>query len=166
MHLLARNALCAAAALCALSSSAFADETFLTVSGNITAGAKSGSGHKVSFTQAQFDALPQTTVSTSTSWTKGVHVFRGPLLRDLQKAVGASGTTMNAYAIDDYMQGIPVSDFTKYNVILADTMDGKPLPPDHYGPTWVIYPRDQFPELVGPLTDGKFVWQVNRVVFK
>ena len=146
---------------------AHADEPFLTVGGNVNKALVTGGKKDIVFTRAQFDALPQATVTTTTSWQKGPHVFKGPLMRDLQKAVGGSGPELDAYAVDDYMQKIPTADFTKYDVILASTMDGKPLPLEHYGPLWVIYPRDQFPqELKNPMTDGKFVWQVNRVVFK
>ncbi|KWU17946.1 molybdopterin-dependent oxidoreductase [Burkholderia cenocepacia] len=152
-----------AGVLLAASAPSYAETAFLTISGNITA----GTGHKLTLTQAQFDALPQHNVSTSTSWTKGVHTFTGPLLRDIQKLAGSKSKSMDAFAVDDYVQQIPTDDFTKYDVILADKMDGKALPMDHYGPMWVIYPRDDFKqELVNPMTDGKFVWQVDRVVFK
>jgi hypothetical protein len=157
------TAVLAAGALFVAAAPSYADTPYLTISGNISA----GTGHKLTLTQAQFDSLPQHTVSTSTSWTKGVHQFTGPLMRDVQKLAGSNSKTMDAFAVDDYVQRIPTDDFTKYDVILANKMDGKILPMDHYGPMWVIYPRDDFPkELVNPMTDGKFVWQVDRVVFK
>jgi len=152
-----------AAALMSAATPSFADNAYLTVTGNIT----KGTNHKWTLTQAEFDALPQQSVSTTTSWTKGVHTFTGPLMRDIQKMAGSNSAMMNAIAIDDYAQKIPTADFTKYDVILANRMDGKPLSMDHYGPMWIIYPRDAFPrELMNPLTDGKFVWQVQHVDFK
>lgn len=159
-----RKALPAMAFAAALmTTTTFADTAYLTVTGNIT----KGTNHKWTLSQAEFDALPQHSISTTTSWTKGVHTFTGPLMRDIQKMAGSSSTTMNAIAIDDYAQRIPTADFTKYGVIMANRMDGKPLSMDHYGPIWIIYPRDAFPrELMNPLTDGKFVWQVQHVDFK
>jgi hypothetical protein len=161
-HILKRRAACLVALLSVIGA-AHADEAFLTVTGNITA----GTNHQWSLTRQQFEALPQHNVSTSTSWTKGVHTFTGPLMRDVQRLAGSNSDSMEAFGIDDYVQKYPTSDFQKYDVVLAEKMDGKPLPLDTYGPTWIVYPRDDFPtELKNPMTDGKFAWQVNRLKFK
>jgi hypothetical protein len=163
-----RKLFLAAAVLAAISSVANADQAFFTVTGKISQGTAAADGKKTYvFDHAAFDKLPQSSVSTSTSWTEGVHVFKGPLLRDVLKTVGAQGNDLEAFAIDDYMSRIPASDATKYNVIVAETMDGKPLPTDKFGPLWIVYPRDQFPnELKNPNTDGKFAWQLYRLSVK
>jgi hypothetical protein len=142
-------------------------EAFFTVTGKISQGNGSDGKKTYVFDRAAFDKLPQTTVRTSTSWTDGVHAFKGPLLRDVLKLVGAQGNDLEAFAIDDYMSRLPVSDATKYNVIIAESMDDKPLPMDKFGPLWIVYPRDQFPsELKNPITDGKFAWQLYRLSVK
>ena len=165
-----RKLVLAAAVIAAVFTSAAhaSQDAFFTVTGKITQGTAGADGKKTYvFDHAGFDKLPQTTVSTSTSWTDGVHVFKGPLLRDVLKTVGAQGNDLEAFAIDDYMSRIPAADATKYNVIVAETMDGKPLPTEKFGPLWIIYPRDQFPsELKNPLTDGKFAWQLYRLSVK
>ena len=144
-------------------SAAQADDVFLTVTGNIT----KTTNHKWALTKAEFDALPQHTIATSTSWTKGTHTFTGPLMRDVQARAGSNSSRMEAFAIDDFVQKYPTSDFTKYDVLIASKMDGVPLPLANYGPLWIVYPRDQFPnELKNVMTDAKFAWQVNHIDFK
>jgi hypothetical protein len=146
---------------------ATSDSEFLVVTGKITRG-ETVEGTKVyKFSRAEFDKLRQVTIRTGTSWTPGQSEFRGPLMRDVLAAVGAAGTSVEAVAVDDYIYKIPVSDFTRYDVILASTMDGHPLLPDKYGPLWIIYPRDQFPgELKNAVADAKSVWQITRLQVK
>jgi hypothetical protein len=153
----------AALALLSVAELSAAEQAFLTVSGTIT----KGTDHKWALTQAEFDALPQHTIATTTSWTQGVHKFTGPLMRDVMRLSGSTSDKMVAYGVDDYIQRYPTADFAKYDVIIASKMDGKPLPLDTYGPMWIVYPRDDFPkELKNVMTDGKFAWQVNRIEFK
>jgi hypothetical protein len=159
----------AAMLVAAFSSAVHAEGTaFFTVNGKITQGTGTDGKKTYVFDHAAFDKLPQTTVRTSTSWTDGVHAFKGPLLRDVLKTVGApQNADLEAFAIDDYMSRIPGADAAKYDVIVAETMDDKPLPMDKFGPLWIVYPRDQFPnELKNPSTDGKFAWQLYRLSVK
>jgi hypothetical protein len=138
---------------------------FLTVSGKISQGETEGSKKVLHISKEDFLKLPQHTIKTGTSWTKGTPTFVGPYVRDVLAKAGAQGTKVQAVAVDDYVYTIPASDFDKYPAILAYEQDGKPLDPAKYGPLWIIYPRDDNPkELTGPVADAKFVWQVNRLV--
>src|SRR3546814_8679591 len=63
------------------------------------------------------------TVQYST-WPKA-HRLEGPLLRDVLKAVGATGKTATVYALDGYGAKIPMTDLAAYPVVLALKSDGQ-----------------------------------------
>lgn len=115
--------------------------------------------------ERQFQSLPQSSVTTSTAWTKPA-TFTGVRMSDIARLTGAQSKFVRVYALDDYSVRIPVSDFAKYGVIIARYMNGQPLQRNSFGPYFIIYPKDRFPaELSTPTSEAKFVWQVNRLVF-
>ncbi|ATA20070.1 hypothetical protein EDC48_11311 [Gibbsiella quercinecans] len=118
------------------------------------------------FTDKQLYAMPVSSIITSTSWTPKKN-FEGVLLSQLLETVGAEGSTMTFYALNDYTIDVPVSDVAKYQMILAYRMDGIPLQVKNFGPLFLIYPRDSGDtELNSPLYNSRFIWQINRVVIK
>ncbi|MBP0591563.1 molybdopterin-dependent oxidoreductase [Paraburkholderia sp. LEh10] len=118
------------------------------------------------FSEAQILALPVHTISTSTTWT-AKSTFTGPLLADILKTVGAYGDQIEIHTLDDYTYTIPVSDTSRYGVIVAYSMNGERLQVSDFGPLFLIYPRDQFPgELAGASADAKFVWQIKALIVK
>lgn len=155
----------AAAALLGMAAASWAASFTFTVDGNI---GRSNQPDKTSFvfSEQALMALPQHTIVTSTSWTPTA-TFTGPSLSDVLKTVDAHGTEIEFRCIDEYTFTIPVSDADKYGVILARTMNGKVLDNDNYGPLWVMYPRDQYPdELKTPLGEAKFAWQIIGLTVK
>ncbi|MEI5997419.1 molybdopterin-dependent oxidoreductase [Paraburkholderia bengalensis] len=118
------------------------------------------------FSEAQILALPAHSISTSTTWT-AKSTFTGPLLADILKTVGAYGDEVEIHTLDDYTYTVPVSDTSRYGVIVAYSMNGKRLQVSDFGPLFLIYPRDQFPgELAGASSDAKFVWQIKALIVK
>jgi len=111
-------------------------------------------------------SLPAYTLDTSTAVTDGVRHFEGVLMRDLLQRVGASGTMVEARALNNYSVDIPIGDFHAYDVILATHMDGKRLLPSDKGPFWIVYPRDQWRQLQDIRYDYRWVWQLNRLTIK
>lgn len=107
--------------------------------------------------------LPQHRITTSTPWTDGVSVFEGPLLCDVLERVGADGTMLRARAINDYLVDIPMSDCERYPVILALERDGEALSRRDMGPIWIVYPRDDFPELDLETINARWVWQLSEI---
>lgn len=131
----------------------------LTVSGAI----ENTNGDGVArFDRAMLELLGVTEISTSTSWTDGVSRFEGVLARDVLKAVGAGGDQVSAQALNDYTIDIPVSDFESYDVLFAFRMDGVELTARDKGPLWIVYPRDQNPELRNQHVDSKWLWQLVK----
>lgn len=117
---------------------------------------------------ARFDmpmlrALPSVTIDTHTSVTDGVQRFEGFLLRDLLGGLGAAGATIRASALNDYSVDIPMADIEKFDVIVAHSMNGAPLSPRDKGPLWIVYPRDQHPELQDIRYDYRWVWQLSAL---
>lgn len=132
----------------------------LTVSGQI---AVRNAGDAAVFDREMLHALGQAKLKTSTSWTSGTPEFEGVLMRDLLRAVGASGSKITVIALNDYQVVLPVSDFEQYPVLLADRMDGKNLTARDKGLTWIVYPRDEYKALQNPETNAKWVWQVKEI---
>lgn len=125
---------------------------------------KTGKNHEIVFDRAGFEAIGTRTIKTSTSWTDGVVEFEGVLITDVLAKIGADGVkSVRVAAINDYSYTIPFKDVKDYPVILAFKMNGKYLTPRDKGPLWVIYPRDEFPELNTKEVDHRMVWQVNAM---
>ncbi|MCM2552312.1 oxidoreductase [Burkholderia glumae] len=154
-----------AACLLGMAAATWAAAFTFTVDGKIGKSNQPGKTSYV-FSERALMALPQHTIVTSTSWTPKA-TFTGPRLSDVLKMVGAHGTQIELHCIDEYTFTIPASDADRYGVILARTMNGKVLGNDNYGPLWVMYPRDEYPdELMTPLGEAKFAWQVVGLTVK
>lgn len=122
--------------------------------------------HRYIFTDQQLFAMPVQSITTSTSWTPK-EKFEGVALAELLTTVGAKGTTMTFYALNDYYIDIPITDVDKYRMILAYKMGGTLLKIRNFGPLFLIYPRDTGGnELNSPLYNSRFIWQINRIVIK
>ncbi|WP_421167120.1 hypothetical protein [Aeromonas dhakensis] len=66
-------------------------------------------------------------------------------------------------ALNDYSIQVPTSDAAQYQVILARSIDGKPLSVRDKEPLFLIYPFDQYPELRNKLYYGRAIWQINKI---
>jgi hypothetical protein len=73
---------------------------------------------------------------------------------------------MRFYAIDAYEITIPITDLTKYRPVMAHTQDGKRLEIATRGPLFLVYPRDQYPELTAIKGQAQFVWMVCKIVVR
>lgn len=137
-----------------------AGDIVLEVSGAITV--RNGE-NGAQFDMAMLRALPTVSFSTSTSVTDGSSDFEGFLLRDFLFGLGATGTTLRASALNDYVVDIPMSDIERFDVIVAHSMDGEPLSLQDKGPLWIVYPRDTHPELQDIRYDYRWVWQLHAL---
>ena len=136
----------------------------LEISGNITALTKASKVYTLS--AEQFEAMPQSSITTATTWTP-VSKFTGVKMEEILRVTGAKGEFAQVYALDDYSVRIPVADFKRYGLVLARSMNGKPLEASKFGPYFLVYPKDKYPkELNTPTSEAKFVWQVSRIVFQ
>lgn len=132
----------------------------LTVRGDIETTNQNG---QAAFDAAMLAALDGRTIETETPWHEGEQTFRGPLARSVLEAVGADGEAVVASALNDYAAEIPVSDFERYDVILATHLNGERMSVRERGPIFVIYPFDTNPDLHQETIYGRSVWQVNEL---
>jgi len=95
------------------------------------------------------------------------HTVRGPLMRDILALAGVNGTKMEAMALDQYQIEIPVEDVTRYDVIVATSVDGAPLTVRTKGPIWLVYPSFDNPELrLNPIYEARSIWQLSEITVK
>jgi len=138
----------------------------LTVSGKISAsnGHDEERGAVADFDLTMLQALPQTEIATTTTWTEGEQRFQGVLMRDLLELVGADGSQVRAIALNDYEAVLPTSDFETIPVLLALTQNDRTLRVRDRGPIWIIYPRyGSTPELDNG-QNYKMVWQLRELI--
>lgn len=97
-------------------------------------------------------------IATETTWTGDEKItFAGPALSCLYKD-NLAGTALKCSASDGYSVEIPVDMITKYEPILANTIDGDDLKNHNEGPAWVIWPRSEHD--LGQTMDDYFIWSV------
>jgi hypothetical protein len=153
-----RFAACAAAVLVlVLAAPAHAEETILTVTGNTTAAAE------ISFTLSDIEALGTARIVTTTPWHDGEVTFEGVPMSRLMEAVGAHGTTIVVHALNEYSIAIPLSDFARFEAIMAFKTDGRYMEVADKGPLFIVYPYDDVAEVNNALYYARSVWQVRNI---
>lgn len=140
-----------------------AGRVILTVSGEIS---NTNRGSKAEFDREMLHDLGLRSISVTTAWTDGIQHFQGVAMSDLMAAVGATGTKVEAIALNDYAYTIDIDDFSRYSVILATTLNGKPLKIRDKGPLWIIYPLDAFSEIEKIAIERRMVWQLRELIVK
>jgi hypothetical protein len=133
-------------------------EVILTVKGDVE---HKNSPEGALFDRQMLEALGLEKLRTSSPWTDGVPVFEGVPARAVMDAVGARGSTVVASALNDYQIEIPMDDFERYPVLFALSMDGRELMVRDRGPIWIVYPRDDYPELRNERVNARWVWQLS-----
>lgn len=132
----------------------------LTITGNI---ARTNVGQSYQFDMAMIYALPRRAFTTRTPWYDKPVTFSGPRLADVMEAVGAKGQSIQATAINDYKITIPMSDALEHPVIMANRIDGKPIPVREKGPLFVVYPFDSSAALRSSVYYERSIWQLKAM---
>lgn len=115
------------------------DKWRLTIDGDVD--------YPVTLTWEEFMALPQTDDTSDfhcvTTWSKLDIPWRGVRLLDLAALVHPHETATHilCYGYDDYTTNIALEEALKPDVLIAHTVEGKPLPAEHGGPTRMITPQ-------------------------
>ncbi|MCG8613730.1 MAG: oxidoreductase [Pseudomonadales bacterium] len=136
------------------------ERVVLTVTGSIAI--TNGDGI-AEFDRVMLQNKSQHEINTQVPWLEGKYRFTGPLMRDLLSDLGATGKSLRIRAMDGYSVVIPVSDFSRYNVILAISRDGQRMRVRDRGPTWIMYPFDAVPELKQELYYRRSIWQIVSI---
>lgn len=135
-------------------------KVLLTLSGNIQNTNEDG---KAVFDLASLEKLGMVSFQTTSPWYDGRTTFTGIPLQKLMDYVGAKGSVIKVTALNDYTTEIPLSDFKKYNVILALKINGEYMRIRDKGPLFVVYPYDSIPELNNQIYYSRSAWQVSRM---
>lgn len=135
-------------------------KVLLTLSGNIE---NTNEGGKAAFDLESLEKLGMVSFKTTSPWYDGLTTFEGIPLQKLMNYVGAKGSVVKVTALNDYTTEIPLSDFDKYNVILALKINGKYMRIRDKGPLFVVYPYDSMPELNSKIFYSRSAWQVSRM---
>ncbi len=132
-------------------------KVILTISGEI---GEHNRDDKAVFDRAMLEALGSASIRTRTPWFDGPQLFEGVPMKTLMQALQAHGTTVIATALNDYVTQIPMSDFTRYPVLLALKRNGQYMPVSDKGPLFIIYPYDSDPALQSQTYYSRSAWQV------
>ncbi|MCB5408713.1 hypothetical protein H0485_01655 [Pseudogemmobacter sp. CC-YST710] len=124
-------------------------------------------GKSLALSDADLAALPWHNLRTHTFWTDGVQEFRGPSLRDVMalgtEAETLRGKTFRMKALNEFSVEVPADDMFDSNPLLAREMNGRPMQVRDKGPLWLVYPRDDRPDLQNPVYDDRWIWQLNDI---
>lgn len=111
------------------------------------------------FDQSTLSALAQHKITTKYPGQDRTVEVEGPLLKDVLAAAGATGETAKLLALDGYAVELPLAELEKFPVVLALKNNGEWLGLGGRGPTWVVYPQDDFAELADR-DDANWVFNV------
>lgn len=98
------------------------------------------------FDAAMLARLPAVSIQPTLEYDAKPHKLAGPLLGAVLGAVGvaAGAPVMLALrAIDGYTVALSLADAQRYRMIVATTLDGRPLSLGGLGPQWAVYDADR-----------------------
>lgn len=119
---------------------------------------------KARFDRAALEAMASSSLTTSTPWTKGLQTFDGFPLAALLTAVGASGTSLKAIALNDYAATLPIADSVAAGAFVAIRQNGEPMSVRDRGPLWIVFPYDSDRRLTTDAYLNRSVWQIRQLV--
>ncbi len=115
-------------------------------------------------TVEMLEKMPQRSFSTNAPWTKAPQVYSGPLLRDVLKFLGATGSQLEVTALNEYSVSVPVEDARLFDMIVAHRIGGQPMPVRDRGPMMFMYPFDSQRALQAQRYYERAIWQIKSIV--
>lgn len=88
--------------------------------------------------------------------------FAGPRLSDLMMMAGAEGKTAKPMAMDGYQAEIPWESIATHQPIVATHANGAPMGIGGYGPTMIVFPPTDDPDLSQEQA-GQQVWALAYI---
>ncbi|MHC0026546.1 putative pterin-binding protein [Enterobacter vonholyi] len=120
----------------------------------------------IELTENDFKKIKRSSVTTKNSWSNKA-TFEGVSIKDILIYTNIEGNSLTFHALNDYWVEIPMLDIKNYNPLLADSKDGKNFTTRDFGPFWVVYPIDEYPdELNKPIYGGRSIWQIDSISVK
>ncbi|MEX0970572.1 MAG: hypothetical protein WD046_09035 [Paracoccaceae bacterium] len=114
------------------------------------------------FDYATLATLGQLTYTTDFPQGDSKHAFEGPLLADVLRLAGVTGTTISLRALDGYALELPLAELLAKDPILALKRDGIFLGLGDFGPSHLVFARGSRPDL-DMLDDTTWIWSVFHI---
>lgn len=98
------------------------------------------------FDFAMLTGLPAVTIEPTVEYDAKAHTLSGPLLSSVLEAAGvAAGASvmLTLRALDGYRVAVSLVDARRYRMIVATTLDGRPMSIGSLGPLWAVYDADR-----------------------
>lgn len=136
-----------------------------TPSGPVILTVTAADGTSWTFDREMIEALGWQTITTVTPFTEGQQEFAGIPLSALTEATGATGSVVEAVALNDYAAEIPMDHIAEHGIFLALDHNGTPMRVRDRGPMWIIYPSDTI-DAPNDRFDSLMVWQLRALNFR
>ncbi len=130
--------------------------------------------HPVSWTWAEFNALPQVQVTSDihcvTRWSRFDNRWEGVAVAEILRRVGVrpEAVAVMVHAEEDYTTNLLLGDIISDDALLATRHDGEALPAEHGGPCRLVVPKLYFWKSAKWVTGLEFIdvnapgfWEVN-----
>ena len=119
----------------------------------------------VDWTRSALEALPQTTVETTTIWTEGMQTFVGPTLHSVLAAsdIDAADGVIRATAANGYFVDFPIAEIAADFPVVAVKRNGTYFDLRENGPLWIVYPYDAGHEFQIELLLSRSIWQLVSI---
>ena len=130
--------------------------------------------HPVSWTWAEFNALPQVQITSDihcvTRWSRFDNRWEGVAVSEILRRVGVrpEAVAVMVHAEEDYTTNLLLSDIVSDDALLATRHDGEELPAEHGGPCRLVVPKLYFWKSAKWVTGFEFIdlnapgfWEVN-----
>ncbi len=135
-------------------------EVMLKIRGALS---KPNVGDEVQLDRALLESLPSIQYSTHTPWAEGLQSFTGVRLSVLLDHVGSTSTSFKAIGLDDYKFTVTDIDWGKYPVMVAYRHNGESISVRKLGPLRIMFPFDEYPELLTHKNESSAVWQLLEI---
>jgi len=121
-------------------------------------------GHARDVPLEEIEALGLCRLTTSSPWENGTFTFDGVPFAALVRHFGWDGHEgVQIRAIDGYTRIIPRHEWERDFAILATRDNGRPLDRRQKGPTRIVYPLIEHPELDTFDRKTMWVWMIERM---
>lgn len=107
-------------------------------------------------------ALPSEMFTTDTPWADGKQEFVGVRISVMFDALGIAAKSFSAIGLDGYKADVEV-DWDKYPVMIAYKHNGSDISIRRLGPLRIVYPFDEYPELMTDFNVTSAVWQLTHI---
>jgi len=111
------------------------------------------------FDAAMLARLPAVTIEPTLEYDARPHTLSGPTLVSVLGAAGvaaAAPVSVTLRAIDGYAVALSLADASRYRMIVATAVDGRPMSLGGLGPLWAVYDADRVAEFAAKPLKQRF----------